>query len=408
MEIRTRFAPSPTGFLHIGGLRTALYNFLFAKKYNGKFILRIEDTDQGRIIPESIGNLLSIIKICGLAYDEGPQKNGKFGPYIQSHRLKIYGKKILELIENKLAYPCFFSVDDKDNLSSEFNVSNALERMKNETYVVKFKLKSNKTLSTYDEIRGNIVFDLNLIEDPIIFKSDGYPTYHFANVIDDHYMKISHVIRGEEWLPSLPKHILLYKAFKWEHPKFCHLPLLLNSDKSKLSKRQGDVAVEDFLNKGYMKESLINFVALLGWHPDDNQEIFSLEELIESFSIERINKSGAIFDIEKLNWMNKIYLKNVKQSDLISPIKLLLQKQKINIPDNSTLEKMINFAKVRVNTINEIIDEIQCFLNYDKVDDKLLEIYNIKSLGKLWYSKLESIKAIDELHIKNIIGVFFK
>ena len=305
MSVRTRFAPSPTGFLHIGGLRTALYNFLFAKKQNGKFILRIEDTDQNRLIPQAIENLLTTLKICGLEYDEGPNKDGEFSPYIQSQRLKIYKKNLLDLINRNLAYPCFFSLKNKNDFSPEFNVDNAIERMANEHFVVKFKIQSNKILNTYDEIRGKITFDLSLIEDPIIYKSDGYPTYHFANVIDDHCMQISHVIRGEEWLPSLPKHILLYQAFDWEPPKFCHLPLLLNPDKSKLSKRQGDVTVEDFLNQGYIKECLVNFVALLGWHPNDNQEIFNLNELIQVFSMGRINKSGAIFDIRKLNSTKK-------------------------------------------------------------------------------------------------------
>jgi len=398
MTIRTRFAPSPTGFLHIGGLRTALYNFLFAKKYNGNFILRIEDTDQNRLIPNASEDLINTLIACGLKYDEGPKMNADAGPYIQSKRLDIYKEHLNELINKQLAYPCFFSSKNREDLYPEFNLDKAIDRMNKEKYVVKFKIQSEKKLTTYDEIRGKITFDLSLIDDPIIFKSDGFPTYHFANVIDDHYMNISHVIRGEEWLPSLPKHILIYNAFGWELPKFCHLPLLLNTDKSKLSKRQGDVAVEDFLKKGYLKECLINFVALLGWHPTDDQEIFSLKELIQSFSLDRINKSGAIFDLEKLNWMNKEYIKNLSQSDVLFMIKDYFKDKKID--DEKKLLRMLEYAKPRVNTISEIVNETNCFLVHKKV---VIENDDYKSLSDLWIEELKNIESISEDNIKKIV-----
>ena len=398
MKVRTRFAPSPTGFLHIGGLRTALYNFLFAKKNDGEFILRIEDTDQNRLIPNASEDLINTLIACGLKYDEGPKINGNCGPYIQSKRLDIYKKHITELIKKQIAYPCFFSSNNKEDLHPEFNLEKALDRMKKEKYVVKFKIQSKEKLTAYDEIRGEITFDLNLIDDPIILKSDGFPTYHFANVIDDHHMNISHVIRGEEWLSSLPKHILIYNAFGWDLPKFCHLPLLLNPDKSKLSKRQGDVAVEDFLKKGYLQECLINFVALLGWHPADDQEIFSINELIQSFSLDRINKSGAIFDVEKLNWMNKEYIKNISQSDMLLMIKNHLKED--DFDDEKKLLQMLEYAKPRVNTINEIVHEINCFLIHEKV---VIDNNDYKNLSNLWIDELKHIDIISEDAIKDII-----
>ena len=400
MIVRTRFAPSPTGFLHIGGLRTALYNFLFAKKNSGQFILRIEDTDQNRLIPNATENLINTLKVCGLNYDEGPDINGKFAPYTQSQRLDIYTKHLSELINKEQAYPCFFSSENRNDLDPEFNVKQAIQRMKNELYVVKFKVTSDKLLNTFDEIRGKIIFDLNLIDDPIIFKSDGYPTYHFANVIDDHYMRISHVIRGEEWLSSLPKHILIYNAFGWDLPRFCHLPLLLNPDKSKLSKRQGDVAVEEFLKKGYIKECIINFVSLLGWHPSDDQEIFNLDELVNLFSLDRINKSGAIFDIEKLNWMNKTYLKNIPSSDLLLSTKKILQENNLAIDNEDQLLKMLEYAKPRINTINEILDKICCFLKYEKI---VVENYDYKNLSSLWIDELKKDNCFSKDSIQKII-----
>ena len=403
MKIRTRFAPSPTGFLHVGGLRTALYNYLFAKKNNGLFILRIEDTDQDRLIPNATQNLIKTLELCGLNYDEGPNQNNKRGPYTQSKRLHIYKKYILQLINDKQAYPCFFK-NDKNDLTPEYDIKTALERMQNEHFVVKFKLSNDKKFKTFDEIRGNIIFDVSLMEDPIILKSDGYPTYHFANVIDDYCMKISHVIRGEEWLPSLPKHLLLYNALNWDAPKFYHLPLLLNPDKSKLSKRQGDVSVEDFLKNGYLKESIINFVALLGWHPSNNQEIFNINELVNSFSMNRINKSGAVFDKEKLNWMNRHYLKTIGVDDLLDNIQLMLSKKNIIINNKIKLKLMIKYALNRVNTLNEIINEIMCFIKCDELNLKLLRNFNFNDLGQLWITEIQNLNSINKDDINNIIN----
>ena len=398
MNIRTRFAPSPTGFLHVGGLRTALYNYLFAKQNNGKFILRIEDTDQNRYVKNAADNLVDILSIFGFNYDIGPGREDENGPYVQSKRLNIYKKYYMQLLKNNFAYVCF---DVGGDLIPEFDNEIALSKMNSKKYVIKLKINKNSSLNINDMIRGDIEFDLNLIDDPIIIKSDGFPTYHFANVIDDHLMKITHVIRGEEWISSLPKHVTLYNAFNWKLPQFCHLPLLLNEDKSKLSKRQGDVAVEDFINKGYLKEALINFVALLGWHPENDNEIFLLEDLVKHFSIDRVNKSGAIFDREKLIWMNREYIKKIDDSEMIEIIKSKLKL--IDIHDSRIdLKKLSKFCKNRINTLDQIINEIRVFYIYDENQD--LNNFEFSKLFRLWVEKLSSIKTIDKDIINDIVN----
>ena len=405
MKVRTRFAPSPTGFLHVGGLRTALYNYLFAKQNDGKFILRIEDTDQTRLVDNAITNLKQTLNLCQLHFDEEPHK-GQYGPYIQSERLKIYEKYYLKLINDSFAYPCFYKKNNPNLLLPEYDKNIALLRMEREPFVVKLLINKNKSMTIVDEIRGNIEFDGALIDDPIIIKSDGFPTYHFANVIDDHLMQITHVIRGEEWISSLPIHITLYQAFNWEPPYFYHLPLLLNKDKSKLSKRQGDVSVEDFLTKGYLYNVLINFVALLGWHPAGDKELFSLDELIKEFSLDRVNKSGAIFDIKKLNWMNSLYLKNSSAEELIPEVIKILDDKHISYINNKELLQIINYSKERINTLNEITDIINMF-NNKPVHYVPIKNYNYKTLFSFWIHSLNQLNqnnhSVNQKTIKTII-----
>lgn len=329
--IRTRFAPSPTGFLHVGGLRTALYSFLYAHKHGGKFLLRIEDTDQTREVAGAVESLVSTLKRVSLSFDEGPEIGGPYGPYIQSQRTAIYRKHAEELLLKGAAYRCFCSKERLTEMRA-YQEAHRMPPMYDRTclklssqeiqnridagvpFVIRQKiLNSEETFARFGErvvrfadlVRGDVSFDPATIDDQVLMKSDGFPTYHLANVVDDHLMKITHVIRGEEWLSSTPKHILLYASFGWEAPNFAHLPLLLNKDKTKLSKRQGDVAVEDYLKKGYLPEALLNFIALLGWHPGKGitQEIFSLEELTQQFDLGKVHTSGAIFDLEKLDWI---------------------------------------------------------------------------------------------------------
>ncbi len=347
-NVRVRFAPSPTGYLHIGSLRTALYNALFAKKYGGTFILRIEDTDQKRLVADATEKLLQTL-IRFFPWDEGlkiysekgefhTETIGKYGPYVQSNRLEIYKEHVEELMSKGKAYRCFCTAErliemrteqesrklptGYDGRCRDLSTEDVALRMKNgESFVVRLRVAHDgKNIVFKDLVRGNVSFSKNTLDDQVLLKSDGFPTYHLANVVDDHLMCISHVIRGEEWLSSTPKHVLLYEAFGWDIPTFAHLPLLLNADRSKLSKRQGDVAVEDYLAQGYLPEALINFVALLGWNPGEGktQEIFSLDELVEAFDCAHIHKGGAVFDTKKLDWLNAQYIKSLSTDDLLA------------------------------------------------------------------------------------------
>ena len=354
LMIRTRFAPSPTGYLHVGSLRTALYCYLFAKANKGKFILRIEDTDQERFVEGAIENLIKILDWAELKYDEGPiLKNGKveqkgdYGPYIQSQRFDLYKKYADELIQKGQAYYCFCTKERLDDLRQSqeakkqatmydrkclsIPLEEALKRVKaGEPNVVRQKIPY-ELLKFKDEVRGHIQFDGKTIDDQVLIKSDGFPTYHLANVVDDHLMGITHVIRGEEWLPSTPKHIFLYKSFGWQQPIFAHIPLLLNKDRSKLSKRQGHVSVEEYIEEGYLREAIINFTALLGWHPGagEENELFSLKDLEKLFSLERVHKAGAIFEIEKLNWFNWLWQKRLFNEQMDKEAKTIEPKIKI-------------------------------------------------------------------------------
>jgi nondiscriminating glutamyl-tRNA synthetase len=339
--VRTRFAPSPTGYLHVGGLRTALYNFLYARQYDGAFVLRIEDTDQRRKVAGAIENLLNTLRWAGVQPDEGPECGGQYGPYVQSQRLPIYQDHIKQLLANGHAYRCFCSPEHLATLRNQQHSdktqsgydrhcrdlsSEEINRQLNAgiPYVVRMKIPLTGTIEFEDLIRGRLSFACDLLEDQILQKSDGFPTYHLAHLVDDHLMQITHVIRGEEWLSSTPKHILLYDYFGWTAPQFAHVPLLLNPDRSKLSKRQGDVSVEEYCRKGYLPEALVNFLALLGWNPGTDQEIFTLEELIKSFSLERINKAGAIFNLEKLQWLNGKYIRDLDPATLLEKARAFL------------------------------------------------------------------------------------
>jgi len=388
-NVRVRFAPSPTGFLHIGGLRTALFNYLFARHYKGNFILRIEDTDRTRYVEGATENLISILNWLGINYDEGPfldNKNfivqkGDFGPYIQSQRLTIYQQYVEKLIEKGYAYRCFCTPERLDNLRKQ-QILNKLppkydkhcrniskeesdKLAKEKSFTVRMKIPEEE-IRFKDIIRGEVVFQGSLIDDQILLKSDKFPTYHLANVVDDHLMQITHVIRGEEWISSTPKHILLYKYFNWEPPQFAHLPLLLNPDKSKLSKRSGDVAVEDYKKEGYLPEAILNYVALLGWSTEDSQQFFSLEELIEKFTLERCSQSGAVFDKQKLLWMNGEYIRKTEIKKLFYYAKPFLNEAKINIQNEEYIQKLILAEQEKIKLLKEIPHLIEYFLTEDE------------------------------------------
>ena len=376
-EVRVRFAPSPTGFVHVGSLRTALYNYLFARHHKGKYVLRIEDTDQARITAGAVENLLETLKWSGLQYDEGPERNGDAGPYYQSQRLDIYDRHIEELLEKKVAYPCFCSEQRLEQLREEqirrkltpkydghcrhLKIDESSKRREGENHVIRLKIPTEGATTVQDIIRGEVQFQNEMIDDQVLLKSDGFPTYHLANVVDDHLMGITHVIRGEEWLISTPKHVLLYNYFEWPIPQFAHLPLLLNPDRSKLSKRQGDVAVEDYRKNGYLPEALLNFVALLGWNRGDDEEIFSLEDLVKDFSLERVNKSGAVFDIEKLNWMNGLYIRNLPEDQYLQYALEAMKIAAIDSGDKDKNEQIALAVRNNLETFGEIKNRTTLF-----------------------------------------------
>jgi len=396
-SVRVRFAPSPTGYLHVGGLRTALYNYLFAKSMKGKFILRIEDTDRKRFVEGAVENLLETLKWVGINYDEGPDKQGNFGPYLQSERLDIYKEHIQELIEDGKAYYCFCTPERLQNLREEQQKQKLPQAMydkhclnlskeeidrkiaEGEPYVIRLNVTHGEKIKFVDVIRDVVEFSSDTVDDQILIKSDGFPTYHFANVVDDHLMKITHVIRGEEWLSSTPKHVLLYNAMGWELPTFAHLPLLLNADKSKLSKRQGDVAVEDYKAKGYLKDALVNFVALLGWHGSDDKEFYNMSELVESFSLERVQKAGAVFNVEKLDWLNAEHLRHLSNEEILPMFKAeLAQSEYSNLEfSDDYLLSIISAMKERVSFVKEFVTNSPYFY-------KAPTEYDEKVLAKRW------------------------
>lgn len=382
--VRSRFAPSPTGFVHIGNFRTALFAYLFARHHKGTAILRIEDTDQNRKIEGAVENLLSILKNLGVEFDEGPylaaqhevEYRGGHGPYVQSQRLELYKEHALELVKQKKAYYCFCTTERLDELRKEQTALKkppmydrhcrnltedqvAQKLSENPQAVIRQAIPEDGQTVVPDLVYGDIVYKHEILDDQVLLKSDGFPTYHLAVVVDDHFMEITHVIRGEDWIPSTPKHLLLYEAFGWDKPQFAHLPLITNPDKTKLSKRQGDVAVEDFLQKGYLPEALVNFVAFLGWNPKTEQEVFTMQELIEQFDLAKVNKSGAVLDINKLDWMNGMYIRQLSEDRLLQLLKPYWQQAGIKTEDYSEefLHAVVKIEKERLKTLSQIKED---------------------------------------------------
>jgi len=441
MSVITRFAPSPTGYLHIWSLRTVLYNYLFAKKNNGKFMLRIEDTDRTRYVGGSIDNMLLVLASVWLIPDEWPNNPGNKWPYYQSERLDIYKQHLKTLLDNDSAYYCFCSserltqlrekqekhslatkYDGKCRYLSEEEIKEKLDAW--EKYTIRLKVPENRDVVFHDTIKWKVTVNSKDIDDQVLLKSDGFPTYHLANVIDDHLMWITHVIRWDEWTPSTPKHILLYEAFWWTPPEFSHIPLLLWTDKKKLSKRTGDVAVEQYLEKWYLSESIINYIALLWWNPKTTQEFFSMSELIERFDLKSVHKSWAVFDPVRLDFFNSKYLKEMDISIVYDKLITYLRRY-----DKDFLDKVLSFPeeynkkilselKTRMKKFEDFKDltlflywearlpEKELFLNEKmKINDLdivkkwlniSLEIFKDKN------SNLDSINSIKEIFIEKI------
>lgn len=388
-KVRVRFAPSPTGELHVGGLRTALYNYLFARKQGGDFVLRIEDTDQTRLVEGAVERLVGTLRGMGVDYTEGIfledgylVQKGDFGPYIQSERLKLYHQYADELVAKKKAYYCFCTADrltamreeqvkekrapkyDKHCLSlSDEEI--ATRRESGEPFVIRFNVSAERgEIGFHDLIRGEVKFNAKEVDDQVLLKSDGFPTYHLAVVVDDHLMEITHVLRSEEWLPSTPKHILLYESFGWNPPEIGHVSFILGKDgKKKLSKRDGGVSVEYFLSQGYLEEALLNFVALLGWNPGkgNTQEIFSLEELERVFDLSGLHKAGAVFDLKKLDWLNGEYIKRMLVDDLYARVrdgkfleKDLIQNAPMEMQTEEYLKRVLAIERERLAKLSDI------------------------------------------------------
>jgi glutamyl-tRNA synthetase len=370
--VRVRFAPSPTGYLHVGGLRTALHNYLFTRHNHGAFILRIEDTDQTRKAEGAVENLIEMLEWAGIDYDEGPDRDGGYGPYIQSQRLALYKKYADALIGNGNAYYCFCTPERLEEVRKKqmaMKLSLAYDRhcrnlpreeserriAAGEKHVIRMKVPETGDMTFDDVIRGKVTIPSRVLDDQVIIKSDGFPTYHLAVVVDDYLMGVSHVIRGEEWLSSTPKHILLYQYLGWNLPVFAHLPLLLNPDKSKLSKRQGDVAVEEYRAKGYLREAVVNFIAFLGWNPGDEREIFSMADLIREFTLERVGKAGAVFNIEKLNWLNQQHLRLKSDEELAAQVKPMLESKGLIVSSDEYLRKVVGLLKERLTFAQDFV-----------------------------------------------------
>lgn len=411
-KIRVRFAPSPTGPLHIGGVRTALYNYLFARHHGGTFILRIEDTDRARFVEGAESYINESFRWCGIEIDEGVNEGGAYGPYRQSERKDIYSEYVTQLIESKDAYYAFDTPDDLDRMRAEhesrgetfiYNHSvrdglmNSLAMPESEwhlliesgtPYVVRFRMPVEEEIAMSDIIRGDIRVNSSTLDDKVLYKSDGMPTYHLANIVDDHLMEISHVIRGEEWLPSLPLHVMLYRAFGWDEPQFAHLPLLLKpTGKGKLSKRDGDKMgfpvfplywphgdiARGYREDGYFPEAFVNMLALLGWNPGTEQEIFSMDELIEAFSLDRVGKSGSRFDPDKAKWFNNYYMQLKSDDELARLFSLLLKEKGIEeAPDR--IAEVVAMVKERASFVHELWDQADYFfVAPDSYDEQVVK-----------------------------------
>jgi glutamyl-tRNA synthetase len=448
--VRVRFAPSPTGPLHMGGVRTALYNYLFAKKNNGAFILRIEDTDQTRFVPGAQEYILDALAWCGITPDEGPGIGGNYGPYVQSERKSMYNDYADQLIESGWAYYAFDTAEDLEQMREQAkkmkmpnwqynsitrsSMKNSLtlpenevqEKIKNgEPYVIRFKMPRNQDVRFEDVVRGWVVVNTNNLDDKVLFKSDGMPTYHLANIVDDHTMEISHVIRGEEWFPSAPLHVLLYEAFNWECPRFAHLPLLLRPDgNGKLSKRDGDrlgfpvfptnwktadgELYSGYRENGYFPGAFINMLAFLGWNPGTTQEIFSLDQLVDSFSLERVSKAGAKFDAEKTKWFQQQYLRATKDEDLA----ILLQQQLSTPFDLSYLSNVCKLMKERATFIKDIPVEGDYFFSapthYDEKTVKKKWKEDTSAIMQNWQDLMQNIDTFTSEYIESAFKTYLE
>ncbi len=424
--MRTRFAPSPTGSLHIGGLRTALYSYLLAKQTDDNFFLRIEDTDQAREVAGAVDVILKGLHWANIDPDEGvvmvdgiPGERGDKGPYYQSKRLELYKKHVDELVAAGHAYPCFCTperLEQMRNAQAEkhqapmydrqclrLSKEEIAERLKNnEPHVIRMKIPHHETIEFTDDVRGKVSFQGRTIDDQVLLKSDGFPTYHMAHVVDDHYMDTGIVLRGEEWLSSLPKHLLLFRMLGWNPPRYAHVSLLLNKDKTKLSKRQNSVSVEEYIEKGYLPEAIVNFIAMLGWNPGTTQDMFTMQELIAQFSLERVQKAGAIFDTEKLDWLQGQWMRKLTVDEFVKRISPLVEAVYPEAADDDQFEKKAALIQERITFFHEAPDMLGYFYKAPAINMELIaskkqkvEAGDVPRIMKILMETLEPIDAKD-------------
>ena len=420
--VRTRFAPSPTGFPHLGNIRTALFAWLFARHHGGSFIVRIEDTDVARRVEGAVESILSSLRWLGLDWDEGPEVGGEYGPYFQSQRLDKYHEVAQQLISQGNAYYCYCSPQRLEEMRAEqvkrkqppgydrhCRELSQEERSRKEaegiTPVVRFKTPLEGQTRFNDLIWGELVFENNTLDDFVMLKSDGYPTYHLANIVDDHLMEISHVIRAEEWLSSVPRHVLMYQALGFEPPNFAHLPMLLGADRSKLSKRHGAVSITEYYEQGYLPEAMVNFLALLGWSLDGKTEILSRQELIDNFALERVSRTAAIFNRDKLNWMNGLYIRSLTADEFFEAVEPYLMMDKAAgqavISGEEYVRNILPLLQERARTLAEVAELAQFFfaeeLDYapDLLIGKNMNQESTSAALKTAQQRLEQLKGFD-------------
>ena len=420
-KTRTRFAPSPTGYMHIGNLRTAIFEYLIAKHDNGDFILRIEDTDQTRKVEGATEFIYDTLKLCGFSIDEGPLNSKEYGPYVQSERIEIYQEYAHKLVEMGKAYYCFCTEERLNELREVANLNKvpfmydghcknisreeALARIEaGEKYVIRQAMPKEGETVIDDVVYGKVVIDNSVLEDQILLKSDGYPTYNFANVIDDHLMKITHVVRGKEYLDQTAKYNLLYEAFGWDKPKYIHVAMVLGEDGSKLSKRNGDASFMDLYNEGYLPEAIVNYLVLLGWSPNSNQEVFSMDELIKEFSPERISKSSSQYDVKKLNWFNAQYIKKLeddKYLELVMPF--LKEAYDLTNKSEEWIKHLALIYKNHINYGKQIVSDVSLFFDKEtKPSEECIEFMKNEEIPTVINAFKQEIEAISDWNIENI------
>ncbi len=409
MQVRTRMAPSPTGDIHVGSMSILLKNYAFAKKHGGSFILRIEDTDKEREVPGAIERILSCIRAYGLDWDEGPEKDGPFGPYTQSERLSIYKEYAQKLVDMGKAYYCTCSSErlfemreaqkaakippkyDRHCFLNQDEIKKQIEA--GEPFVIRLKTPESETVVVNDLIRGTIEFDSDTIDDQVLLKSDGYPTYHMAVVIDDHLMEVTHILRGEEWISSTPKHVLLYKAFGWIEPIFAHIPVYLNPDgKGKMSKRKGTVSAQSFLDRGYLPEALLNFFMILGWAHPEEKEVLTLAEFIEHFDPKDVSAKSVVFDLQKLNWLNGVYLRKLSIDELIAALRPFIPE---SCPQEN-LKEIVMLVHERLETLSDF-SELTSFFYQDITQNKALLLKKATTPGEVSEQLKISAAALQEI-----------